>query len=520
MRLPMNQVLKKILLPCFVCFTVLLTSNTVNTPLIQADGKTYANIRDFGAAGNGFTDDSDAIQRAINAVQSVAGTVIIPAGLFRMAKGVFVPKGVKIEGMISATTGPWQNWLDAEGKGASPIFGGSAGALWASAEYIRGSWILADNSVGEINGTPTFLLDGNTAISKLGFINRSAAPVTSTPNSSPPLIGVFSDKITQGATSGITISDISLANCYIGIAIVQGSDLNNYYIGKESTKSNVGKVVISNIMGSPLYKGIMIKGISSAIEMNNLQFNYSCYEGNHIRMRMQMAVDVELSCAQNVSIVDMLTFGANSGVLTKPAYSSRKVGLTAQNLNLEGQKAICLLSSGTYNISNSYFFMVNFANAAIDKDFRAILVKQDASSTSACTYNFTNCMVQNPIIFTDSNNDKWEDISIDLQLSANATAQFTNMQFYGMDQQGNSPVVQYIHQSGSNTKVLFKNAIFVTDMTNPLIQTTGDALTPGEVVFENCRFPFKAMLPQGNSVVFNQCTRYNGTQNTFYEKAN
>lgn len=516
----MKHILKKIFLPCFVCFTILLTSNTAITPLIQADGRTYANIKDFGAVGNGFADDSDAIQRAINAVQQISGTVVIPAGLFRMAKGVVVPKGVKIEGMLSATTGPWQNWLDAEGKGASPVFGGSAGALWASAEYMKGSWILADNSIGEINGTPTFLLDGNTSISKLGFINRSTAPVTSTPNSSPPLIGVFSDKITPGATSGITISDISLANCYIGIAIVQGNDINNYYVGKESTNSNVGKVVISNIMGAPLYKGIMVKGISSAIEMNNLQFNYSCYEGNHIRMRMQMAVDVELSGAESVSIVDMLTFGANSGILTKPAYATKKVGLTAQNLNLEGQKSICLLSSGVYNISNSYFFMVNFANTASDKDFRAILVKQDASSSLPCTYNFTNCMVQNPIIFTDSNNEKWDDISIDLQLNANATAEFTNMQFYGMDHLGNSPVIQYIHQSGSNAKVLFKNAIFVTDMSNPLIQTTGGALSPGEVVFTNCRFPYKAVLPQGNSVVFKQCTRYNDTLNTFYEKTN
>ena len=42
------------------------------------------NVKDFGATGDGVTDDAPAIERALNAVQS-GGTVYIPTGIYRLA---------------------------------------------------------------------------------------------------------------------------------------------------------------------------------------------------------------------------------------------------------------------------------------------------------------------------------------------------------------------------------------------------------------------------------------------------
>ncbi|MHB1452964.1 MAG: glycosyl hydrolase family 28-related protein [Saccharofermentanales bacterium] len=513
----MKHITRYIFLPLLA---ILIAFSILQDPIqykTSADGRIYVDIKDFGAVGNGLADDSGAIQKAIDAVAGISGTVIIPGGLFRMAKGVKVPKGVSVEGMTAATPGPWQSWLDAKDKGGPAVFGDSEGALWGSAQYMRGSWILADNDVGDINGSPTFQLDGSTSISKIGFITRSLTPVTSMPNLSPPLIAVFSDKVSSDARSGITIDNISLANPYIGIAIVQGSDIGDYYAGKASKNSDVGKIMISNIMGSPQYKGIIVKGISSLVEMSNLQFNYSNYVGSHVEMRMQMATDVELAGAGNVTITDMLTFGAYSGIVTKPAYG-RKVVLTARNINLEGQIPISLQSSGTYNISNSYFFMVNFGNAASESAFRAIEIIQDTASTQGCTYNFTNCMIQNPIIFTDSANEKWNDISIDMTLGANAKANFTNIQHYGFDKTGQEPIIRYHHQAGAGTDVVFNSFNFITDFTNPLITVSGNAVRQGEITFINARFPSAARLPQGDKIRYVRCTRYSGATNVFFEQ--
>lgn len=45
-----------------------------------------ANVRDYGAVGDGITDDTEAIQRAIHKVLlSGGGTVRFPAGTYRIA---------------------------------------------------------------------------------------------------------------------------------------------------------------------------------------------------------------------------------------------------------------------------------------------------------------------------------------------------------------------------------------------------------------------------------------------------
>ena len=61
-------------------FTGALTSGyTVQDKLSQ-----YVSVKDFGATGNGTTDDTAAIQAAINSVASSGGTVFLPTGIYKV----------------------------------------------------------------------------------------------------------------------------------------------------------------------------------------------------------------------------------------------------------------------------------------------------------------------------------------------------------------------------------------------------------------------------------------------------
>jgi Pectate lyase superfamily protein len=57
------------------------------------------NAKDFGATGNGATDDTVAIQAAINAAQHAGGTALyVPAGIYKITNTVTVSKHIKLIG--------------------------------------------------------------------------------------------------------------------------------------------------------------------------------------------------------------------------------------------------------------------------------------------------------------------------------------------------------------------------------------------------------------------------------------
>ena len=471
------------------------------------------NVKDYGAKGDGDTDDSDAIQKAINAIKAKGGKVFIPAGLYYMESGVTVPPGVSIVGTTPAATGPWQNHLDSHDKGGNSIYGGSSGLSWTIGDDMRGTWILAANGIGNRNAVATFQLDGNTSIERVGFVNKSQYPCTSSPSEAPPLISVSTAKATN-TSSTIKISDISLANPYIGIAIAQGSDFNNDYTSTPSNKSKLGTVTISNIMGSPQYKGIIIKGISTPVNLNNIQFNYSCYESNHVAERTNYATDIEVSGSDKVSLVSVLSFGANYGLMTKPAFSGRSSQVTAVNLNLESGIPLYLTASGQYEISNSYLFTICPFNASSRKEYRCLKIVQDKDCKTAPNYLFNNIMLQDPIEF-GANTKNFNDSNIDITVDGGAKIVFNGMQSYGYDLTQKEPVIRYNHRSGGASSCQFINFNQISSASNPFISISGSAYKSGEVSVVSSRIPKQMSLP-GANVKFTDCTLYDGANGSYY----
>lgn len=60
----------------------------------------YATPYDYGAAGNGTTDDTTALQNAINGVSAAGGgTLFFPAGTFKISAALTLPNGVSLLGV-------------------------------------------------------------------------------------------------------------------------------------------------------------------------------------------------------------------------------------------------------------------------------------------------------------------------------------------------------------------------------------------------------------------------------------
>lgn len=82
--------------------------------------KYYVNVKEFGAKGDGVTDDTTAFQSAIDFANSINGRVFVPRGRYRISKLAVVDNGLDIVGqnavIIKTTTdsvfyvkGGWEN---------------------------------------------------------------------------------------------------------------------------------------------------------------------------------------------------------------------------------------------------------------------------------------------------------------------------------------------------------------------------------------------------------------------------
>lgn len=85
---------------------------------IAANAGTY-DIRDFGAVGDGLTDDTRAIQRAIDAASIKGGQVIVPVGKWLCKGHLELKMGVHLKGMNSAP----QSWEPQSGSIILPTEG-------------------------------------------------------------------------------------------------------------------------------------------------------------------------------------------------------------------------------------------------------------------------------------------------------------------------------------------------------------------------------------------------------------
>lgn len=74
------------------------TGNGPAQAAVAAGASGYANVRDFGAVGNGTTDDTAAIPSAINSFSSNGGSVFLPPGTYAVSAALQLRANVSILG--------------------------------------------------------------------------------------------------------------------------------------------------------------------------------------------------------------------------------------------------------------------------------------------------------------------------------------------------------------------------------------------------------------------------------------
>ena len=73
------------------------SADLIDTHLVAATNGVY-NVREYGAVGDGTTDDTAAIQSAIDAAVAVGGTVYIPPGIYHTTAALTIGEAVRFGG--------------------------------------------------------------------------------------------------------------------------------------------------------------------------------------------------------------------------------------------------------------------------------------------------------------------------------------------------------------------------------------------------------------------------------------
>ena len=185
-----------------------------------------ANIKDFGAIGDGTNDDTEALENAINSLCETGGTLYLPFGTYKLTKEVIIPTGIMLLGDFNAPT--LQN----------PSVTGTVLALYPK-------------TVAQGNSTPFFRISYGSSMKGFSFWYPSQTLIGGTAVPYPYTISVLN-------MNGTTVEDLNLVNVYNGID--HASTLNNQQIAR-------------NIYGTPLYTGVCVNQVNDSNRYEFLNFS-------------------------------------------------------------------------------------------------------------------------------------------------------------------------------------------------------------------------------------------------------
>jgi Pectate lyase superfamily protein len=174
----------------------------------------------FGAVGDGKTDDTAAIQKALNAAGLTGGVALLPAGNFLVKGHLVVHANVALEGVFRAPTARSQGF---------------------------GTTILAVGGRGNANGEPLFFLKPNAAIKGLTvfYPEQDAKNPTAYP------------WCVRGQGDNIAVLDVLLVNPWNGV------DFGTHPCGRH---------FVSGLHGQPLNVGLFVDQCLDCGRVENVHF--------------------------------------------------------------------------------------------------------------------------------------------------------------------------------------------------------------------------------------------------------
>jgi fibronectin type 3 domain-containing protein len=179
--------------------------------------------QEYGAKGDGITDDSAAFQAAMNAVYnsgaSGGGVVFVPAGSYAFYTNLTIPVGVTLHG-------DWKDWTRSGGG-------------------VAGTTLKVYFGAGQTTNAPFIFLNSSTALKgvNIWYPNQNANAIAAYPYS----VGLSSDSVAQ---------NVALVNSYQGVQMTGGS-----------------KAIVSTVVGTPLLTGITVDQIYDIPHAEDIRFS-------------------------------------------------------------------------------------------------------------------------------------------------------------------------------------------------------------------------------------------------------
>ncbi|MDO8586846.1 MAG: glycosyl hydrolase family 28-related protein [Armatimonadota bacterium] len=169
--------------------------------------KLVFDVTEYGAAGNGTTDDTTAFQNALNAASAAGGGIVwVPVGNYKIATHLDIPARVTLEGVHRAVP------RDASGSTST---------------------LLAYEGSGNENGTPFIFMNANSTLKGISVLYPSQS--TTAPVAYPWCV--------RGSGDNCSIVDVLLCNPW-----------NAVDFGTNAS----GRHYIKSLYGQPLHTGIFV----------------------------------------------------------------------------------------------------------------------------------------------------------------------------------------------------------------------------------------------------------------------
>jgi len=310
------------------------TGPTPSTPVVNSLQNwldQYASVLDFGAVGDGNTDDTAAINRALNQLYcqptyqnpAIRRSLFFPAGVYKVSGTINIPSYATLVG-----EGPENTIIQATVASNLTYVAQTADSLQQT-----GTNIGANGAV-----PPTSITVNNMAFQNLAAPNGSAILLVQSANSchftgvsfigplSPEDSSLATYGVTFGSTNSLLTQDISLQNClFQGCTygagtgqqtksiLISGSQFENLYngvlIGNDSASTN-GFRITSNLFDNIYAEGIIF-GANASINVSGFNMFYNVASELAGYDVSALYSTVVITGNNNVSIGDMFAKPAN-----------------------------------------------------------------------------------------------------------------------------------------------------------------------------------------------------------------
>jgi hypothetical protein len=197
---------------------------------VRVSNVSFVDVYEFGAAGDGVSDNTAAFQAAIDSVFAAGGgVVLLNRGYFLFSGSLTVPEGVTLEGTYASVP-------------SHPMVGAS------SLPRITGTLLMPTAGKGSEDGKPFITLQRDATIRGVVIYYPTQSKAKSVPAPFPWTVDMVSDNA--------AITDVECLNCWNFIRAV-----------------NSGRHYIARIQGQPINIGVFIDETYDIGRVENVHFN-------------------------------------------------------------------------------------------------------------------------------------------------------------------------------------------------------------------------------------------------------